>query len=68
MPFTWFVDSTSLLLLYITDTQLASIQLNDIISLIIGLWAVVASQKETTDEFTFGVCTPRLPNFTSLIL
>ncbi|KAJ6785760.1 hypothetical protein PWT90_04850 [Aphanocladium album] len=28
--------------------------LNDIISLIIGLWAVVASQKETTDEFTFG--------------
>ncbi|KAI6783113.1 zinc homeostasis factor 1 [Emericellopsis cladophorae] len=28
--------------------------LNDIISLIIGLWAVVASQKATTDEFTFG--------------
>jgi zinc transporter 1 len=32
--------------------------LNDIISLIIGLWAVVAAQKETTDEFTFGVCIP----------
>lgn len=31
------------------------LQLNDIISLIIGLWAVVAAQKETTDEFTFGV-------------
>ncbi|KAK0384169.1 hypothetical protein NLU13_8257 [Sarocladium strictum] len=28
--------------------------LNDIISLVIGLWAVVAAQKETTDEFTFG--------------
>ncbi|KAG6039335.1 hypothetical protein E4U41_002877 [Claviceps citrina] len=28
--------------------------LNDIISLVIGLWAVVASQKETTDQFTFG--------------
>jgi len=28
--------------------------LNDIISLIIGLWAVVAAQKATTDEFTFG--------------
>ncbi|KAK2601665.1 Zinc resistance conferring protein [Conoideocrella luteorostrata] len=28
--------------------------LNDIISLAIGLWAVVAAQKETTDEFTFG--------------
>lgn len=31
--------------------------LNDIISLVIGLWAVVAAQKETTDEFTFGVRT-----------
>lgn len=30
-------------------------QLNDIISLIIGLWAVTAAQKATTDEFTFGV-------------
>lgn len=30
--------------------------LNDIISLVIGLWAVVAAQKATTDEFTFGVC------------
>ncbi|KAK8927566.1 Cobalt uptake protein COT1 [Metarhizium anisopliae] len=28
--------------------------LNDIISLAIGLWAVVAAQKATTDEFTFG--------------
>ncbi|EHK19156.1 uncharacterized protein TRIVIDRAFT_13321, partial [Trichoderma virens Gv29-8] len=28
--------------------------LNDIISLAIGLWAVIASQKATTDEFTFG--------------
>ncbi|OAA37698.1 zinc homeostasis factor 1 [Metarhizium rileyi] len=28
--------------------------LNDIISLIIGLWAVIAAQKATTDEFTFG--------------
>ncbi|KAF4589438.1 zinc homeostasis factor 1 [Ophiocordyceps camponoti-floridani] len=28
--------------------------LNDIISLVIGLWAVVAAQKATTDEFTFG--------------
>ncbi|PHH67080.1 hypothetical protein CDD81_4475 [Ophiocordyceps australis] len=28
--------------------------LNDIISLVIGLWAVVAAQKETTDAFTFG--------------
>lgn len=34
---------------------LISPQLNDIISLVIGLWAVVAAQKETTDEFTFGV-------------
>jgi zinc transporter 1 len=28
--------------------------LNDIISLVIGLWAVNAAQKATTDEFTFG--------------
>ncbi|KAK4065804.1 hypothetical protein Purlil1_14032 [Purpureocillium lilacinum] len=28
--------------------------LNDIISLVIGLWAVVAAQKERTDEYTFG--------------
>ncbi|KAK5992868.1 Vacuolar zinc transporter ZRC1 [Cladobotryum mycophilum] len=28
--------------------------LNDVISLVIGLWAVIASQKATTDEFTFG--------------
>ncbi|RDA89109.1 hypothetical protein CP532_2289 [Ophiocordyceps camponoti-leonardi (nom. inval.)] len=28
--------------------------LNDIISLVIGLWAVSAAQKATTDEFTFG--------------
>ncbi|KAF4125212.1 solute carrier family 30 (zinc transporter), member 1 [Geosmithia morbida] len=28
--------------------------LNDIISLVIGLWAVVAAQKASTDEFTFG--------------
>ncbi|KJZ77503.1 hypothetical protein HIM_03227 [Hirsutella minnesotensis 3608] len=28
--------------------------LNDIISLLIGLWAVSAAQKATTDEFTFG--------------
>ncbi|KAF7561843.1 hypothetical protein G7046_g2293 [Stylonectria norvegica] len=28
--------------------------LNDIISLAIGLWAVSAAQKATTDEFTFG--------------
>jgi zinc transporter 1 len=33
--------------------------LNDIISLVIGLWAVSAAQKTSTDEFTFGV---RLPN------
>ena len=26
-----------------------------VISLVIGLWAVVAAQKATTDEFTFGV-------------
>ncbi|KAF4978521.1 hypothetical protein FZEAL_5119 [Fusarium zealandicum] len=28
--------------------------LNDIISLVIGLWAVSAAQKSSTDEFTFG--------------
>ncbi|KAF4472633.1 CDF family cation efflux system [Fusarium albosuccineum] len=28
--------------------------LNDIISLVIGLWAVSAAQKVSTDEFTFG--------------
>ncbi|KAJ4324477.1 Zinc resistance conferring protein [Fusarium piperis] len=28
--------------------------LNDIISLVIGLWAVKASQKVSTDQFTFG--------------
>jgi zinc transporter 1 len=28
--------------------------LNDIISLVIGLWAVSAAQKTSTDEFTFG--------------
>lgn len=40
-------------------TSANSAQLNDIISLVIGLWAVSAAQKTSTDEFTFGV---RLPN------
>lgn len=29
--------------------------LNDIISLVVGLWAVKASQKQSTDKFSFGV-------------
>lgn len=29
--------------------------LNDIISLVVGLWAVKAAQKETTDKYSFGV-------------
>jgi solute carrier family 30 (zinc transporter), member 1 len=42
------------------DLLLTCQQLNDIISLVIGLWAVVAAQKATTDEFTFGVSTRQL--------
>jgi Co/Zn/Cd efflux system component len=30
-------------------------QLNDIISLAVGLWAVKAAQKTSTDQFSFGV-------------
>ena len=29
--------------------------LNDIISLAVGLWAVKAAQKTSTDQFSFGV-------------
>jgi zinc transporter 1 len=29
--------------------------LNDIISLVVGLWAVKAAQKQSTDKFSFGV-------------
>ena len=35
----------------LTDTQL-----NDIISLAIGLWAVKAAQKSSSDKYSFGVC------------
>lgn len=28
--------------------------LNDIISLVVGLWAVQAAQKQTTDKYSFG--------------
>jgi Co/Zn/Cd efflux system component len=31
------------------------IQLNDIISLAVGLWAVKAAQRPSTDKFSFGV-------------
>lgn len=34
---------------------LTSRQLNDIISLVVGLWAVNASQKASTDKYSFGV-------------
>lgn len=37
------------------QTETNTAQLNDIISLVIGLWAVSAAQKTSTDEFTFGV-------------
>jgi zinc transporter 1 len=29
--------------------------LNDIISLVVGLWAVKAAQKSSTDKYSFGV-------------
>ena len=31
------------------------VKLNDIISLVVGLWAVKASQKSSTDKYSFGV-------------
>jgi solute carrier family 30 (zinc transporter), member 1 len=31
--------------------------LNDIISLVVGLWAVRAAQKSSTDKYSFGVST-----------
>jgi zinc transporter 1 len=31
--------------------------LNDIISLLVGLWAVRVARKATTDKFTYGVST-----------
>ncbi len=30
-------------------------QLNDIISLAVGLWAVKAAQRSSTDKYSFGV-------------
>lgn len=30
-------------------------QLNDIISLVVGLWAVKAAQQSSTDKYSFGV-------------
>ena len=32
-------------------------QLNDIISLLVGLWAVKAAQKSSSDKYSFGVNT-----------
>jgi solute carrier family 30 (zinc transporter), member 1 len=32
------------------------LQLNDIISLAVGLWAVKAAQRSKSDKFSFGVC------------
>lgn len=32
--------------------------LNDIISLLVGLWAVSVASKATTDKFSYGVCLP----------
>ena len=32
-----------------------SAKLNDIISLVVGLWAVKAAQKSSTDKYSFGV-------------
>ncbi len=32
--------------------------LNDIISLIVGLWAVKAAQKTSNDKYSFGVSAP----------
>ena len=57
MLFTWCVPK-SVDSIFAHDGHLSLTcpsQLNDIISLAIGLWAVVAAQKATTDEFTFGV-------------
>lgn len=34
--------------------------LNDIISLLVGLWAVKASQKSSSDKYSFGVSTAEL--------
>jgi hypothetical protein len=31
------------------------LQLNDIISLLVGLWAVSVARKATTDKFSYGV-------------
>ncbi len=35
--------------------KLTLAQLNDIISLVVGLWAVKAAAKSSTDKYTFGV-------------
>jgi len=35
-------------------------KLNDIISLAVGLWAVKAAQKSSTDKYSFGVSTALL--------
>jgi solute carrier family 30 (zinc transporter), member 1 len=36
--------------------------LNDIISLAVGLWAVRISRRQSTDKFSYGVCSfTRLP-------
>jgi Co/Zn/Cd efflux system component len=37
-------------------TNADNIKLNDIISLLVGLWAVKVAQKATSDKYSFGVC------------
>lgn len=37
------------------ERGLIVVQLNDIISLVVGLWAVKASQQSSTDKYSFGV-------------
>lgn len=45
---------------FLVHNILTPAQLNDIISLAVGLWAVKAAQKATTDKYSFGVGAPRL--------
>lgn len=37
------------------------LQLNDIISLLVGLWAVRVADKATTDRYSYGVRFPEAP-------
>lgn len=56
IPFTWYVPRANLDCLRLSRQELTYAQLNDVISLCVGLWAVkVANQETNSKMYTYGV-------------